>query len=208
MQRGVGFLHAAVFQLAGTEVALFDFVLGQHQLLAKARLFQQQQGGAGAQVGLVEPLTALRGAEGQPVFDLGLLDRQVLAQYVEHRLIAFAERVEVIAQAHRLALVIQYAGIGQATGLQHFQQAIGRDVVQPGQLRVGAAAAQQLQAFDRAVVGQEVIVAVIAPVHFSGVLDGVVDFLAREFQGDGREAAQLGLGVFVDHLGQWQHKQS
>ena len=37
--------------------------------------------------------------------------------------------------------VIQHAGIGQAPALEDFQQAIGRDVVQAGQLRVGAAAA-------------------------------------------------------------------
>jgi hypothetical protein len=110
--------------------------------------------GAGAQVGLVEPLTALLGAEGQPVFDLGLLDRQLLAQHVEHRLVALAERVEAIAQAQRLALVISTL-VSARPRPEHFQQTVGHDVVQAGQLRVGAAAAQQLQAFHRAVVGQE-----------------------------------------------------
>jgi len=86
-------------------------------------------------------VAALLRAQGQPVFDLGLLDRQALAQHVEHRLVALAERVEVIAQAQRLALVVQHAGIGQAARLQDLQQPVGRDVVQTGQFRVGAAAA-------------------------------------------------------------------
>ncbi|MNI50317.1 hypothetical protein D3C73_1049710 [compost metagenome] len=112
---------------------MFHLILGQEQLLAIACLLEQEQGRAGAQVCLIEPLAALCCSQGQPVFDLFLFDRQALSQHLEHRLIAIAERVEAITQAKGFTRVVQHAGIGQPAALQHFQQAIGHDVVQGNQ---------------------------------------------------------------------------
>ena len=40
LERGVGFVHAAILHFPSAEVALLDFVLGQHQLLPKRCLLQ------------------------------------------------------------------------------------------------------------------------------------------------------------------------
>ncbi|MNJ56421.1 hypothetical protein D3C77_519660 [compost metagenome] len=86
--------------------------------------------------------------------------------------------------------------------MQHFQQAIGHDAVQVGQARVGGAAAQQLEGFYRAVIGQEVIVAVVAPVHLRCLANQAFELGAIELERDRRQAAQLGLGVLINDLGQ------
>ncbi|MCY1173558.1 hypothetical protein D9M73_137220 [compost metagenome] len=141
-QGRVGFVHSAVFQLAGTQVTLFHLVLGQKQLLAITGLFEQEQGCAGAQICLIEPLPALCCTQGQPVFNLFLFDRQALSQYFEHRLVAIAERVKAVTQAKCFTRVVQHAGIRQPAALQHFQQPIGHDVVQSHQFCVVGAATQ------------------------------------------------------------------
>ncbi|MNY14873.1 hypothetical protein D3C86_1480620 [compost metagenome] len=132
----------------------------------------------------------------------------MLLQHVEHRLITIAEGVEAITQAQRFARIVQHAGIRQPATLEHFQQTIGHDAVQPDQLRIVGAAAQQFQSFYRAVIGQEEIIAVVAPVHLGGMLHHVFDFVARQVQRHRGQAAQFGLGVFVDHLSQRQDKQA
>ncbi|MCY1443450.1 hypothetical protein D9M71_598660 [compost metagenome] len=95
----IGLVDAAIFQRCSIQVALLDLVLGQQQLPAQAGLFEQQQGSTGAQVGLGKPGAALLGIQGQPVFYLGLLDRQLLPQHLEHGLVAVAVGVEAVAQA-------------------------------------------------------------------------------------------------------------
>ncbi|MNN69095.1 hypothetical protein D3C81_1848530 [compost metagenome] len=114
-------------------------------MAAQAGLFQQKQGGAGAQVGLQEPAAALFGVLGQPVLDLVLLDWQLFLQHIEHRLIAVAIRVETVAQAQGFARVVEHAGIGQPPALQYCKQTVGHDAVEVVQARVGGAAAQQFQ---------------------------------------------------------------
>ncbi|MNM85929.1 hypothetical protein D3C81_980700 [compost metagenome] len=204
----IGLADATIVQRGGVQVALFDLVLGQQQLPAQAGLFKQQQGGAGAQVGLGEPAPPLLGVQGQPVLDLVLLDWQLLLQHLEHGLVTVAVGVEAITQTQRLAGVVEHAGVGEPPALEHGQQAIGHDAVEVVQAWVGGAAAQQLQRLYCAVVGQEPVVAIVAPVHFGGLTHQVLDLVAVEPQGHRRQAAQFGLGVLVDHLAQRQHEQA
>ena len=68
-QGGVGFDEAPVLRVvAGTQVALLELFLGEQQLAAQGGLFEQQQRGAGAQVGAREPARALARRQVQPVF--------------------------------------------------------------------------------------------------------------------------------------------
>ncbi len=90
---------------------------------------------------------------------------------------------------------------------QHFQQSVGHDAVQCDQITARRAAAQQFQGFHRAVVGQEVVVAVVAPVQFGAALDQLANLFGVQFQGHRGQPAQLHLGVFVDHLAQRQNEQ-
>ena len=48
LQRAAGLVQARVLGIAAAQVAALEFVLGQQQLSAQRRLFEQQQGGAGA----------------------------------------------------------------------------------------------------------------------------------------------------------------
>ncbi|MNN01022.1 hypothetical protein D3C81_1136290 [compost metagenome] len=182
LQRLVGFVHTAVFQLPSAQIALLHFVLGQQHLSTETRLFQQQQCCASTQISLFEPLPPLCGFQIQPLFDSFLFDRHLLSQHFEHRLVAITEGVEAITQAQCFARIIQHTGIGQTTTLEHFEHAVGHDVVQTNQLRVVSAATQQFQSFYRTVVGQEEVVAVVAPVHFGGVLHHIFDLAARQVQ--------------------------
>ncbi|MNN32668.1 hypothetical protein D3C81_1463940 [compost metagenome] len=138
------------------------------------------------------------------MFDRSLGNGQVLAEYGEHGLVAIPIGVEAIAQAQRFTLIVEYADICHAAALEHSEQAVGHDVIQRGQLAVLGAAAHQLEHFHGAIVGQEEIVAVVAPMHFGGLAHQIVDFFACEFQRHRGDATQLGLGVFVDDLGQRQ----
>ena len=99
LERGIGFVDAAIFQCCGIQVALLDLVLGQQKLPAQAGLLKQKQCRAGAQVGLGEPAATLLRIEGQPVLNQSLLDRQLFSQHLEHRLVAVAVRIEAVAQA-------------------------------------------------------------------------------------------------------------
>ncbi|MCY1284706.1 hypothetical protein D9M70_336210 [compost metagenome] len=193
--------------VAVAEVEALEFVLGDQQLAAQRGLFQQQQGGAGAQVGAGEPVAALLGRQGEPVLDLLLGNVHALADHFEHRLVAVAEGVEAVAEAQRFLRVVEHAGIGHAAVFQQFHHAVGGDAVEALQARVGHAAAQQLEGFHRAVVGDEVVVAVVAPVALRGALDQFGDFRAAQPERDRGEAAQFDLGVFLDHLRQRQDEQ-
>src|SRR5690606_33056948 len=97
---------------------------------------------------------------------------------------------------------------GQTAADQQLQQTAGQDAVEGGQLRPVGAAAQQLQGFHRAVVGQKVIVAVITPVQLGAALDQHLDLTAFQPERNRGQAAQLDLGVFVDHLAQRQDEQA
>ena len=154
---------------------MLDLILRQQQLTSITRLLQQQQRGAGAQIRTLEPLAAFFGGKRQPFLNGGLFDRQLLLQHIKHRLIAIAERVETITQTQCFFRIIQHAGIGQPAALHHFQQAVGHDAVESNEPAVITAAAQQFQTFHRAVVGEEEVVAVIAPMHLGSVFDHAFD---------------------------------
>ncbi|MCY1530501.1 hypothetical protein D9M68_656900 [compost metagenome] len=115
----------------------------------------------------------------QPVLDALLSDRQALLQHLEHRLVAVTEGIEAIAQAQCFVRVVEHAAVGQVTRYQAVEQAVGQDAVERLQARVLAAAAQQLEGFHRAIVGDEVVVAVIAPVLLGGAGDQLFQLLAR-----------------------------
>ena len=171
-------------------------------------MLQQQHRCAGAQVGTGKPFAPFPGGHFQPVFDRGLLDRQLLFEHVEHGLIAVAIGIETIPQAQCLSRVFQHAGVSQSTSIEHFQQPVGDNAVQAFEAAIIRATAQQFQGFHRAVVRDEVVVAVVTPVHLGRVLDQVVDLRPRQIHGHRGQAAQFGLGVFVDHLPQRQDEQA
>ncbi len=174
---------------------------------AQAGLLQQQNRSTGTQIGLSEPLAALTGWQGHPFFHGVLLDRQVLLQNLEHGLIAVTVGIEPVAQTQCFSGVVQHTGIGQPSAFEDFKQAVGQNAVQADELGIVRTGAQQLEVFNGAVVREEVVIAVVAPVHLGSVLNQPFDFRARQLDWQGGQAAQFGLGVFIDDLRQRQDEQ-
>ena len=70
------------------------------------------------------------------------------------------------------------------------------------------AVVQQLESLHGAVVAEEVVAAVVAPVQLRGALQEAGDLGAFQLQRDRLQAAQLDLGVLLDHLLERQHEQA
>ncbi len=79
---------------------------------------------------------------------------------------------------------------------------------QPGLAQPRHTRLQQLGGFHRAVVADEVIAPVIAPVHLRSALEQAGDLAGRQLQRQRLQPAQLDLGVLIHNLLQRQHEQS
>jgi hypothetical protein len=82
---------------------------------------------------------------------------QFLPGHVEHRLEARAQRIEAVAKAQRLVVIVQHRDVGNASLPQVLQQTGGRNArkVLAGEPR--HAIVQQLEGLHGAIVAEEVV---------------------------------------------------